>query len=257
LPLAAVIALLCLALFAGTGRLAFLRQEFPSLWRRVAAGTILTGTLTAAVFYPVTGGSLQDRGVEGLWFPGLFLGHALLVAFLAAWWAIRPARPAFMSMLPRLDHLREDLRYGLQTGLTGWLITLAVTMSAAAVAMRLGVTAGAPQEVPAVVTWLAGLPLSKKLLIIAAAMTAEEAFFRGFLQRRIGLIPSSILFTLAHAGYGLPFMMISILTISLLIGRALQQRGRLLPCVVAHGVFDAIQLLVVLPWAVHIMQTAA
>jgi membrane protease YdiL (CAAX protease family) len=81
----------------------------------------------------------------------------------------------------------------------------------------------------------------------------EEWFFRGFLQRRIGLILSSTLFALAHAGYGLPFMVISVLTISLLIGRALQRRGRLLPCIVAHGVFDAIQLLVIMPLAVRMM----
>jgi membrane protease YdiL (CAAX protease family) len=84
-------------------------------------------------------------------------------------------------------------------------------------------------------------------------MTVEEGFFRAFLQTRIGWIPSSILFALGHAGYGLPMMLFSVFVISLVIGWSLRRTGRLLPCIVAHGVFDAIQLLIIMPAAVKMI----
>jgi membrane protease YdiL (CAAX protease family) len=46
-------------------------------------------------------------------------------------------------------------------------------------------------------------------------------------------------------------MIVGVFTISLVIGRAFERTGDLLPCVVAHGIFDGVQLLVILPWAVQ------
>jgi membrane protease YdiL (CAAX protease family) len=103
-------------------------------------------------------------------------------------------------------------------------------------------------------TWLANLPVAYKLVVIAVAMTVEEGFFRAFLQTRIGWIPSSVLFALGHAGYGLPMMLFSVFVISLVIGWTLRRRGRLLPCIVAHGVFDSIQLLVIMPVALKVLE---
>lgn len=218
---------------------------------------MLAGILTLAVFYPAAaGGRLAAGAAEELWFPGLFAGHGLLVIFLAGWWWLRPTgAPEFLAM--GFEQLSADVRHGIVVGLAGWFITITVTMAVAAAVFAAGGTAVQPQEIPAVMVWLAGLSLGHKLLVIGVAMTVEELFFRGFLQQRFGLALSSVLFTLAHAGYGLPFMMVSVLTISLLIGRALQQRGRLLPCIVAHGVFDAIQLLLILPWAVRMIERGA
>jgi membrane protease YdiL (CAAX protease family) len=114
-----------------------------------------------------------------------------------------------------------------------------------------------PTEAPPIMIWLAELPLTYKLTIIVAAMTVEEAFFRGFLQPRVGLLASSILFALSHFSYGLPFMIVGVFTISLVIGWTLMRTQDLLPCIIAHGVFDAVQLLIVLPWAVHMWPTVA
>jgi membrane protease YdiL (CAAX protease family) len=243
-----------LAWCAAFGRLDFLREEFRSLPRRIVAGVLLTGILATVVFYPVTGGATVD--VEDLWFPALFLSHALLAVFLVAWWGLKSFQsiPQFLAL--RMDHLRGDVAYGVSVGLAGWGITIAVTMGVAAAAFAAGFGPSAPQEIPPLMVWLAGLPILQKLAIIGAAMTVEEAFFRGFLQPRLGLWVSSILFALAHASYGLPLMIVSVLTISVLIGRAFEQRGRLVPCIVAHGVFDAIQLLIILPWAVRMVQGA-
>jgi membrane protease YdiL (CAAX protease family) len=257
LQLAALFTVACLALCALTGRLAFLVEEFSAPWRRAVAGVLFAGILAAVVFYPMAGGSrLATVDVDELSLPTLFLGHGLLILFLLGWWVLRQFPSRGWSALP-FDHVVTDIRYGIGLGLAGWLITIAVTMSVAAIAIATGATPAPREEIPPVMVCLAELPVSHKLLIIAVAMTVEEWFFRGFLQRRIGLVVSSVLFMLAHASYGLPFMMVSVLTISLLIGRALQRRGRLLPCIVAHGVFDAIQLLIILPVAVRLIHPAS
>ncbi len=77
-------------------------------------------------------------------------------------------------------------------------------------------------QVPPLMLWLADLPIWRKLIVVVVAMTVEEAFYRGFLQPRIGWIPSSLLFALSHAGYGMPTLLASVLAISLVIGWALR-----------------------------------
>jgi membrane protease YdiL (CAAX protease family) len=253
--IAVLLSIGCLAACAAGGRLAFLARDFVGPWRRLFAALLLAAILAAVVFYPLAGGLTgAQEGAPLPRFPALFLGHILLLLFLVGWWWLqrRPSPRTFLALA--LDHVREDLRYGVWLGLGGWGITILVTM--AAVMITPAGVAQPPQEVPELIAWLVGLSLPRRLLVIFVAMTVEELFFRGFLQPRIGLMWSSLLFTMAHANYGLPFMMISVLTISLLIGYALRKRGRLLPCIVAHGVFDAIQLLLILPWAVRMMRMA-
>ena len=255
IQVAAVGAMAFVALCAASGRLRFLQSEFATIWRRMTAAGLLVAVLAAVVFYPTTGAHLTSTvETDELWFPALFLGHATLILFLLAWWGLHPTA-ATGALSGTLAHAWSDLRLGTLVGLGGWITTIAVTLTVAVVASLFGVAPTAREDIPPMMTWLAALPLGHKLLVIAAAMTVEEAFFRGFLQTRFGLLLSSFLFMLAHANYGLPFMLISVLTISLLIGRAYQRCGRLLPCVIAHGIFDAIQLLIVLPWAIRALSS--
>ena len=65
-----------------------------------------------------------------------------------------------------------------------------------------------------------------------------------------------MLFALSHFSYGLPFMIVGVFTISLIIGRTLARTGDLLPCIIAHGIFDGVQLLIVLPWVVRLWPAA-
>ena len=67
----------------------------------------------------------------------------------------------------------------------------------------------------------------------------------------VGGTPQSVL---RAARYGLPLMLVSVFIISLLIGWTMRQTGRLLPCIVAHGVFDAIQLLIIIPLAMRMIE---
>jgi membrane protease YdiL (CAAX protease family) len=204
------------------------------------------------VFYPVTSfGEAEEIDPAMLWFPLLLVGHVFLATFLFLWWRLRGdvSIAAFLHL--STGRLWEKVRLGLIAGCGGWAFTVLVTAAAAGAMAATGRVAE-PTEAPPIMVWLAELPLVYKLIIIVAAMTVEEAFFRGFLQPRVGLVGSSILFALSHFSYGLPFMIVGVFTISLVIGRTMARSGDLLPCIIAHGVFDGVQLLVVMPWAVRL-----
>ena len=252
--LAALLSVSLLAILALTGRLRFVAEEFPTRRRRLAALLLLAATLATCVFYPAAAGSdLANIDPADISFPALFAGHAVLAGFLALWWAFgRRESPARFLLLERASF--DDLKRGLWIGAMGWAITILGTIAIALPFAGSG-AAAEPAEIPPFMHWLAAMPLARKLIVIAVAMTVEEAFFRAFLQTRIGWIPSSLLFALSHASYGLPMLMVAVLIISLIIGRALRQTGRLLPCIVAHGAFDAIQLLVIIPFAVRMIES--
>jgi membrane protease YdiL (CAAX protease family) len=189
-----------------------------------------------------------------MWFPTLFTGHLLLAIFLQGWWMLGWPMP--LRRFLRLEGATlGDVGYGLAVGAAGWMLALLASALVIGVLYLIGWQpdlAAGPEglDVPPLMLWLSDLPAARKLVVVAIAMTVEEAFYRGFLQPRIGWIPSSVLFALSHAGYGMPNLLASVLAISLVIGWAFRRVGNLLPCIVAHGLFDAVQLFVVMPIAV-------
>jgi len=250
LQLSALLSLICVAVLALMGRRPYL-EECRGRLRQTIAAFLLIAILAVAVFYPVTSfGEAEDIDPQMLWFPSLLTGHVVLTVFLLLWWRLRGdvSLAAFLHLSAR--DLREKLRRGVIAGCGGWVLTVMITGAAAAAAAATG-RLSAPEEVPPIMVWLAQLPVLYKLIIVGAAMTVEEAFFRGFLQPRVGLVTSSLFFAMSHFSYGLPFMIVGVFTISLVIGRTLARTGDLLPCIVAHGIFDGVQLLIILPWAVH------
>lgn len=245
----AVAALLALHL---SGRLEFLRHEVAEGPRRWIALALLFLVLALAVFLPVaTFGQAQDLDLDSVGFIRLFAGHLVLLAFLAAWWwlAGRPGWRDYLS-LPRRP-IGVEIRVGVTAGALGWAATLMLTAIVATIVTSVGDTTLGPPEPPPLMLWLADLPAWRKLLIVGVAMTVEEAFFRAFLQQRFGLGLSTALFALAHFNYGLPLLVVAVFSISLVFGAVFEVRRHLLPCVVAHGVFDAIQIFVIIPLALR------
>ncbi|HYK01739.1 MAG TPA: type II CAAX endopeptidase family protein [Thermoanaerobaculia bacterium] len=185
-------------------------------------------------------------------FYGLFLLHAVLVIFLIGWWAAsgRPPLKEFLNI--RHERPAEVLAIGTAVGVGGWMITLTAALIATLILRGVGAM-DTPPEPPAMIGWMANLALWKKALIVLSAMTVEEAFFRSFLQKRVGLVASTILFALAHFTYGNPLLLIGVTVVSLVIGITFYRTKNVVPGVIAHGVFDAIQLFVIVPLAVRMM----
>jgi membrane protease YdiL (CAAX protease family) len=152
------------------------------------------------------------------------------------------------------DRPAADLTAGIFVGAAGWLLTILI----AALFVGLwffvkgtppggGVSGSAGTKVAPLIVWLVSQPAAVKIAIVISAMVVEELFFRAFLQSRVGPLAATLMFTAAHGAYGQPFVLVGILVISTVLSAALVLYRNVLPCIVAHGVFDAIQLFVVIP----------
>lgn len=205
---------------------------------------LLAALVTGSALTPVTSQQLAKTP-----FFSLFLMHAILIAFLFGWWLFSgvPNLKEFLQI--RHERPGEVVAIGTAVGVGGWMLTLAV---AALVGLLLSATGALddPPDPPAMIGWMAALPVWKKATIILSAMTVEEFFFRSFLQKRVGLIASTILFALAHFTYGNPLLLVGVTIISLIIGATFYRTKNVVPGIIAHGVFDAIQLFVIVPIAV-------
>ena len=78
--------------------------------------------------------------------------------------------------------------------------------------------------------------------IVAGGLLAglgEETFFRGVLQRELGILPVALLFALAHAGRGLTLFTIWAFVKGLVFGALYQISGNLLVPMLVHGIHDS------------------
>jgi membrane protease YdiL (CAAX protease family) len=220
--------------------------EFREPWRAALAYGLLAAVLLVVVGFPVLA-AWRDAPITTahLGIFDLFLAHALMAALLAVWFLLqqRDDLRTFLA-LPR-GRWKPRLLAGVQLGLTGWLLTVTAMIALALVTDAEG--SETPKDFLEFVTWLATRPLPLRVLLIASAMTVEEAFFRAFLQPRLGLLVATGAFVLGHVGYGSPSMGAGVLVIGSILALAFRRRPDLAVCALAHGVFDSIQLLVILP----------
>lgn len=207
------------------------------------------GILMFGLAILVTGSSLRIPTAQELArvpFYSLFGLHAILVVFLVGWWLLtrRPPIGEFLN-IPRHGN-GEAVLTGFAVGVGGWVFTLTLAVMIGLILGASGLIPKNPHP-PAMVAWIASLAWWKKVLIVLSAMTIEEAFFRGWLQKRIGVIASTALFALAHSGLGQPLLLIGVTLISLVIGFTFYRTKNLIPGIIAHGIFDAVQLFVIIP----------
>jgi membrane protease YdiL (CAAX protease family) len=127
-------------------------------------------------------------------------------------------------------------------------------MVIAGVLWAVGGEGAVPKSPPALVPFIAGLPVWVRFLVSLSAGVVEESFFRGFLQPRMGIFLSTLFFAAAHLSYGQPFMLIGITLLSLIYGFLVKWRQNLWPAIAAHALFDGVQLLVVVPAALKMLQ---
>lgn len=203
--------------------------------------------VTASALTPVTA-----KQLEGMSFVELFMMHAILIFFLFGWWVLSGRPPLREFLQIRHERPAEVVAIGVATGVGGWLFTIIMAM-VVALLLKAGGLLDQPPDPPAMIGWMANLAWWKKALIVLSAMSVEEFFFRSFLQKRIGLVASTVLFALAHFSYGNPLLLVGVTIISLVISVAFYRTKNVVPGIIAHGVFDAIQLFVIVPIAVRVM----
>jgi membrane protease YdiL (CAAX protease family) len=209
--------------------------------------TLLGALVAGAAMRPA-----RARDLANAPFYQLFALHAILVIFLVGWWLASGRPPLFEFLNFQRGRNGEAVMIGLAVGVGGWIITIGSAVLVALVLRAIGLLPEDPQPSP-MIGFMASLALWKKMLIVLSAMTVEEFFFRSWLQKRVGLLASTALFALAHFTLGQPLLLIGVTVISLVIGFTFYRTKNVLPGIVAHGVFDAIQLFVIIPVAFKLM----
>ncbi len=222
--------------------------------RQVAAGALLAAVLLLTVAIPFAGGLAGGAPqTKHLTIVSLFAVHAVLAVFLICYYLL--TRQQTLADFLRLRSARPiaDLGSGLWIGLAGWALTVVVLLVVVLVWLllrRQGLAVeGGASEVSPTILWLATRPLTVRVGIVLSAMIVEELFFRSFLQTRVGPVAATLMFTAAHGVYGQPLVLVGILVISTVLSIAFVLYGNVLPCIIAHGTFDAIQMFVLIPLA--------
>jgi hypothetical protein len=225
---------------------------------------VLWGVLWIGVFMPL--GSVGiEREIDFSVLSGLdlFALHLMLVICVVVWYLMgfiptQPgtdrARTRWSAQLGfRTDSIWRELGIGLLAGMAAWLAVIGVLVAVALAIWWLGGEELLPQQPPAMIPWIAGLPIVLRVAISLSAGFVEEMFFRGYLQPRVGLGLSTALFVLAHASYEQPLMLLGVGLLSVIYGLLVRWRQNLWPAIAAHALFDAVQLLLVIPAALRVL----
>lgn len=236
-------------------RAVFLQDGFAQPGKRAFIVALLAVVLLLTVLLPFAGGlaGVEPEARE-LSLVSVFAVHAILLFFLLSYYTLS-RRGSLLEFL-RIKSSRPvaHLSEGILIGAGGWLLTILVFFVFALFWFFLrppSVAERGTPSVPPMILWLVAQPLWVKIAIVLSAMIVEEAFFRAFLQTRVGPLAATLMFTAAHGVYGQPLMLLGILVISAVLSATYAAYGNLLPCIVAHGTFDSIQMFVVIPLALE------
>lgn len=237
-------------------------------WRRVAVGLVLVGTLWLGVFLPlgIVGSEAPVFDPDNVRTAQLFLLHGILVLGLVITFVLsfpgEGARGFFRRLGfqpdggPLSGGVVQELALGLAAGLAAWAVVIGALLALVALFVGLGLEEWLPRSPPAAVPWIAGLPVTLRLLVSLSAGVVEEGFFRGFLQPRAGAVFATVCFVLAHLSYGAPFLLVGVTLLSVIYAGLVLWRRSVWAAATAHFVFDAVQLLVIIPAALDTLPAA-
>jgi membrane protease YdiL (CAAX protease family) len=229
----------------------FAEDGFREPGRRTLAVSLLATVLLLTVAIPFAGGFAGAQPeTEDLTVVSLFAVHAILLFFLACYYTLSSRRSLADFLKVRSARPIADLSAGFMIGAAGWLLTILAAVAGIGIWWLIRRSAPGTEENPAVsptILWIVSQPVWVKIAIVVSAMVVEELFFRSFLQTRVGPLAATLMFTAAHGAYGQPLVLIGILVISAVLSVTFAVYGNVLPCIVAHGVFDSIQMFVLIP----------
>lgn len=76
-------------------------------------------------------------------------------------------------------------------------------------------------------------------VIATVAPIGEELLFRGYLQKKVGVFFSSIVFAAVHIGYGSIFELAGAFAAGMVFGEHVRRTKRTLPAIIAHSLLNA------------------
>ena len=231
---------------------------------RTSALVMLAAVFWIGVFSAL--GALQRTPAplpESLAIPQLFSLHFIFVVALVVWFLLGYAgtgpsvENSWRTQLGlRATSVGREIGIGVAAGVAGWLGVILALLAVAAVLYAIGGEGAVPDQPPEVIGLVIALPILVRFMLSLSAGVVEELFFRGLLQPRIGVLASSTLFVMAHLSYAQPFLLIGVGLLSILFSALVIWRQNIWAAISAHAVFDAIQLLIVIPSAMRFLEEA-
>lgn len=235
----------------------FLPPGFVQPWRRIAALVVLASIFFLGVFLPLVlfGIERPPPTLEDVSGPAIFLLQGLLLLSLVTWFLlgyagvpdVRLGETFTRQFGLRTSEPLKEVAIGAAAGAAGWVTMVLVMMGVVGLVWLLGGEEHLPTTPPDLVPLVVGLPIVVRIAIGVTAGVVEELFFRGFLQPRVGIALSTLMFALAHLSYDAPFMLAGITVLSLVFAFLVRWRRNVVSAIVAHAAFDLIQLLIVVP----------
>jgi membrane protease YdiL (CAAX protease family) len=234
-------------------RRGFDQDGFPSHARRTIGLALLVAVLLLCVVAPFASG-LSGRPAEpkNLSPISAFALHAVFLLFLVAWYFLSGRPPVLDFLKVRSSRPLRLLAAGFPIAAFAWGLSLCGMLAIQWIVSLVG-PAGASPKISPVIPWIVALPMAFKIAIVVSAMIFEEAFFRSFLQPRIGAVGATLFFTLAHGVYGQPVMLVGIFILASVLALTFELYHNALPGIVAHGAFDAFELFVLIPFALKLV----
>jgi membrane protease YdiL (CAAX protease family) len=201
--------------------------------------TLLGVSLVAVAYSTFTGqgGGLEGTGIDvrtALW--GQVAFNLLTLGVIPLAWVagtrLKPWEGAVRYL--RLEHPLRGTAVGVLWGLAtlAALILLGLLLRAAGY--------DPPNEQADAI--LKAVTPALALALAFSAAVGEEIFFRGLVQRRLGVWGQAVLFGLFHLSYGTPLQVILPALLGLLYGFLVKRGAPLWTTMAAHFVFDYAQL---------------
>lgn len=229
---------------ARAGRQPFDPRSFTHLFAAgiVGLGLVLVGlalivqpvVLHFAAPAPATDGfTVTDAAVRGQ-----LLESAVLLIGVPLAWTLTMYGPGLQAVGIRLALRSKWPGRDLFLGLAAGVVALVGTVFVMFVLSKL-------VELPRneVVEALGGVLSWQTVFLVAlVSSTTEELFFRGFLQARIGIVPTNVLFGFAHLSYGIPMQVVLPMGLGFLFSYLTVRTRSILPATVAHFVYNLTQL---------------
>ena len=83
------------------------------------------------------------------------------------------------------------------------------------------------------------------LLAVSLAPIGEELLFRGYLQKRVGIILSGLVFAAFHLGYGSFSEVLAAFSFSIIAGLEFKKTKNIYACILSHALFNTLAVIAI------------